>query len=185
MRIPKITITGDLGSGKSVTSRLLQRETGLEIYSTGKIQRQIAAERGMSTLELNRYAETHPEIDDEIDGFSKKLSLSGKPFILDSRVAWFFVPESFKIFLRVDPEVAAARIMGDKTRQSESYVDLDSAKKLIMARKRSESERFKTMYGADVGDMTNFDLVVDTSNRTPEEVLGVIMEAYRPWLNQK
>ena len=44
---PKITITGDLGSGKSVVSHSLRQELGFEIYSTGKVQREIAARYGI------------------------------------------------------------------------------------------------------------------------------------------
>ncbi len=84
---PKISITGDLGSGKSAVSRLLQRETGFEIFSTGKIQRDIAAQRSMTTLELNKYSEAHPEIDEEIDNFSRNLGVRGASVIVDSRMA--------------------------------------------------------------------------------------------------
>ena len=41
-----ITITGRLGSGKSTVCRILADKDGYEIYSTGKIHRQIAAEKG-------------------------------------------------------------------------------------------------------------------------------------------
>ena len=73
---PKLSITGDIGSGKSAVSKILQAETGYPIYSTGGLQRRIAARYGMTTLELNEYAETHPEIDDEIDGESIRLGMS-------------------------------------------------------------------------------------------------------------
>ena len=44
---------------------------GFEIYSTGKVQREIAQRYGMTTLEFNEYAETHLEIDDEIDALAR------------------------------------------------------------------------------------------------------------------
>jgi len=178
---PKISITGDLGSGKSAVSRLLQQETGFEIFSTGKIQREIAARRSMTTLELNKYAETHPEIDEEIDNFSKSLGKRDVSVIVDSRMAWFFIPNSFKIYLQVEPEEAARRILGDNNRQSEAYQDLNTAKAKIMARKQSENARFLQLYGVDCGDMTNFDLVADTTEKTPEQVLGLILTEFKLW----
>lgn len=67
MESMKISLAGDLGSGKSTVGRIIGEKCGLEFYSTGTIQRKIALERGMTTYELNRYMEDHPEIDDEID----------------------------------------------------------------------------------------------------------------------
>ena len=58
-----ITISGDLGGGKSVLANALVDYWGAEAYSTGTIQRKMAAERGISTLELNKLAETDKTID--------------------------------------------------------------------------------------------------------------------------
>ena len=180
-RFPKLTITGDLGSGKSAVSRLLQKATEYEIFSTGKIQREIAAKHGMSTLELNQYALTHPEIDDEIDDFSKRLGQKQASCIVDSRLAWFFIPHSFKIFLSVDPEVAARRILGDTGRRSETYISLEQAKLKIQARKALENSRFLDLYGADCADLSHFDIVVETSNLTPQAVAEKILQAFSQW----
>ena len=48
-----ITINGQLGSGKSEICKILKDEHGFDIFHTGKIQRQYAAELGISTLQLN------------------------------------------------------------------------------------------------------------------------------------
>lgn len=48
-----ITISGDIGSGKSTTGKLLAKKLDYKYLSTGAIQRQIAEEMGMTTLELN------------------------------------------------------------------------------------------------------------------------------------
>ena len=39
----KISLAGDLGSGKSTVGKILSRKLGAEVYSTGTIQRQIRA----------------------------------------------------------------------------------------------------------------------------------------------
>lgn len=178
---PKITITGDLGSGKSVVSKLLQESLGYEVYSTGKVQREIAARYGMTTLELNQYAHTHPEIDEEIDSAFVGLNHRNEGLIVDSRLAWFFMPSSFKIYLRVPVEVAAARIMGDPTRKGERYTSMEQAVTDILARKRSENDRFLELYGADCGNMANFDYVADTAEISPELVANGILSAFETW----
>lgn len=181
----KITITGDLGSGKSAVSRILCERTGFQYISTGRIQRQLAQELGIDTLEMNRRADTDPSIDERIDGIFVDLGKNQDSYVVDSRMAWFFLPESFKVYLKTDIHVAVDRILGDPNRNSEQYDDRDEAIRKITARKQSENERFLTKYGADCSDLTNFNLVVDTTKRTPEEVAALIIKGLETKLADK
>lgn len=171
----KITITGDLGSGKSAVSKILCERSGFEYVSTGRIQRQLAQELGLDTLEMNRRADTDPSIDERIDGIFVDLGKDPKGYIVDSRMAWFFLPASFKVYLQADVAVAAERILNDPNRKSEEYETKEEAIEKILARKRSENARFLAKYGADGTNMDNFDLVVDTTNKTPEQVADIIL----------
>lgn len=178
MTIPsskKITITGDLGSGKSAVSRILCEKTGFDYVSTGRIQRQLAAELGLDTLEMNRRADTDPAIDQRIDGIFIDLGKDPNSYVVDSRMAWFFLPDSFKVYLQADVAIAAERILGDPTRKSEEYESKDEAIAKILARKQSENNRFLLKYGADSTNLHNFDLVIDTTRRAPETVAGLIL----------
>lgn len=180
MNIPpstKITITGDLGSGKSAVSKILCEKTGFEYVSTGRIQRQLAQELGLDTLEMNRRADTDPTIDQRIDGIFVDLGKDAKGYIVDSRMAWFFLPESFKVYLQADVAVAAERILNDPTRKSEEYETKEEAIRKILARKESENNRFLVKYGADCGNLHNFDLVLDTTRRSPEQVAALILKS--------
>ncbi|MBK9336079.1 MAG: cytidylate kinase family protein [Lewinellaceae bacterium] len=173
----KITITGDLGSGKSAVSRILCERTGFQYVSTGRIQRQLAEKMGIDTLEMNRLADVDPSIDEQIDGIFADLGKDSENYVVDSRMAWFFLPDSLKVYLRADVQVAAERILGDPTRNSEQYQSREEAVQKITARKASENARFLKKYGADCANMDNFDLVVDTTNHTPEEVGAIILDS--------
>ena len=175
----KITITGDLGSGKSAVSVLLCAETGYEYVSTGQIQRQLAQEMGIDTLEMNRRADTDPTIDERIDGIFVDLGKDPNGYVVDSRMAWFFLPESFKVYLQANVHIAAARILSDPTRNSEQYTSLEEAVEKISARKQSENARFLKKYGADSTNLNNFDLVIDTAQRSPEQVADLILEVMK------
>jgi len=180
--MPKIiSITGDLGSGKSTVSDILCKKLNYEYIYTGKIQREIALKYNMTTLELNKYSETHPEIDEEIDSTFKSLNES-TDLIVDSRLAWFFLPQSFKIFLKTDLIVSANRISGDSKRKNEKYSSEEEAVSKIVARKASENKRYIELYGADCSDLSNFNLVVDTSYISPEQVADIIFAEYNSWL---
>ncbi len=173
----KISITGDLGSGKSAVSRILCAKTGFHYLSTGNIQRQLAQAMGLDTLEMNRRADTDPEIDKKIDSVFLSLNEDPDGFVVDSRLAWFFIPASLKVYLAVDVAVAAQRILADPGRNSEQYGSLEEAVEKIQARKNSENARFLKKYGADCSNMANFDLVIDTTDKTPEAVAAAILQA--------
>jgi CMP/dCMP kinase len=172
----KITLTGDLGSGKSAVSKLLCDKTGFPYVSTGKIQRKLAQEMGMDTLEMNQLADIDPSIDEKIDSVFIELGNDEHGYIVDSRLAWFFLPKSFKVYLKVDMKIAVKRILSDKTRKkSETYKNEKEAIRKISARKRSENERFLSKYGANCTNMDNFDLVIDTAQYSPQQVANLIL----------
>ena len=121
----KISLAGDLGSGKSTVSKILVSTLGAEYYSTGSIVRSIAERMGISVVELNKYMETHPEIDTEIDEGLKQLALDERLLIIDSRMAWHFTPGTFKVYLSTDIETGSLRIMNAnrKGEHKESLAD--------------------------------------------------------------
>jgi len=176
-----ISITGDLGSGKSTVSDILCKQLNYEYIYTGKIQREIALKYNMTTLELNKYSETHPEIDEEIDSTFKSLNES-TDLIVDSRLAWFFLPQSFKIFLKTNLIVSANRISGDNKRKNEKYSSKEEAVNKIVARKASENKRYIELYGANCSDLSNFNLIIDTSFIAPERVAEIVFAEYNSWM---
>lgn len=175
----KITITGDLGSGKSAVSNILCGLTGFQYVSTGRIQRQLALDMGIDTLEMNRRADTDPSIDQRIDGIFVDLGKDPHGYVIDSRMAWFFLPDSFKVYLQTAVEVSAGRILSDPTRNSEQYAGMEEAIGKILARKESENARFLLKYGADCANLHNFDLVIDTTQRSKEYVAELILKSIR------
>jgi CMP/dCMP kinase len=149
---------------------------GLDVVSTGSIQRRLAQERGMTTLEFNLHSEANPGLDDLIDGHLIALQDSTQEVIVDSRMAWFFLPESLKVYLIVDPIIGTSRVLSDNHRvATESYADQERAYEEIRRRQESEKKRFLSKYGVDYTRFANYDLVVDTSHVTPQEVAEQIL----------
>jgi len=174
-----ITITGDLGSGKSTVAKALCQILNFKYFSTGGIQRQIGREQGMNTLELNYFAEKNLDIDKYIDDFVIRLNDEEESFAIDSRMAWHFIRNSFKIYLTVNPIVAAKRVMADCHRDSEQVMENVYEKSLnLLERRAAEDKRFKSIYGVDCGDLNNYDLVVDTTNSSVEEISKLIVRQF-------
>ena len=184
-----ITITGILGSGKSTVAKKLAELYGFEIFSTGAILRAAAAERGMDLLDLNKELnsklDSDRSMDDLIDNTTIRVASERKDdkLIFDSRMAWHFVPGAFKVFVTVDPRVAAERVIKDP-RPGEPAEDVDELCAELVERSRVEQARFQYLYGVDYYDYKNFDLVVDSSARTPDEVTAIIWEHFNAfWQN--
>ena len=176
----KISLAGDLGSGKSTVAKILIDALGAEYYSTGSLVRQIAERMGMTIGELNVYMETHPEIDTEIDDGLVALSDDPRLLIIDSRMAWHFTKGTFKVYLSIDVETASLRIMG-ANRSGEHVATLEETIACTKARRESEKKRYSEQYGVDITDLSNYSLVVDTTSATPEEVAGVIISSFERW----
>ncbi len=176
----KISLAGDLGSGKSTVAKIITERTGATYYATGAIMREVARRYGMDIAEFNVYAETHPETDREIDDGLVRLSDDPRDLIIDSRMAWHFTKNTFRVYMTTEPEISAARIMAAK-RDVESFGSLEETAAQIVRRRASEKKRYQELYGVDLTDFNNYTLIVDTSYATPEEVAEVILRSLAAW----
>ncbi|MFV0341777.1 MAG: cytidylate kinase family protein [Anaerocolumna sp.] len=173
-----ITITGNLGSGKSTICKILEEKYGFEIYSTGKVQRELAREMNMTTLEMNQLMCSDRKYDSMIDDATSKISRENKDknIIFDSRLAWNFVEESFKIFLSVHLDVAAQRVVNDNRGKEEQYASAAEAKEMLRARAATEDKRYRQMYNLEYFNFANYNLVIDSTYTSPEIIASIIME---------
>ena len=175
-----ITISGDIGSGKSTCGKLLRDQLGYNYLSTGDIQRRIAAEMGITTLELNLLSENDKSIDKKIDDHTRALADSDENYIVDSRLAWHFIPSSYKVFLRCKDEIAAQRIFHDENRVSdENTASIMHLLDKIKDRRQSEKRRFLSLYGIDFEDLSNYDQIVDSSFFKPQVIVDLIKDGIK------
>lgn len=173
-----ITITGNLGSGKSTICKIIENKYGFEIYSTGKVQRELAKELNMSTLDMNKLMRTDPKYDNMIDDATTKIARENKDknIIFDSRLAWNFVETSFKVFVSVSLDVAANRVLNDDRGKVEQYSSVEEAKQRLKERAQTEDIRYKDMYQLDYFNYSNYNLIIDSTNNSPEEIAGMIIK---------
>ena len=98
--------------------------------------------------------------------------------ILDGRMSFYCQPNSFKVFLDVSDDEAARRIFNDKNRIGDEYASLEAVKETTIKRNLDNIQRFKELYHIDISDKANFDLVVDTDGKTPQQVADEIIEKF-------
>ncbi len=171
-----ITISGKAGSGKSTIAKAIAKKLNLKHYSSGDFMRQMAKQQGVSLAELSKQAESDGGMTDlEIDERQKELGKKEDDFVIDGRLSSFFIPHAdFKIFLDVDLNVGAKRIVKDK-RETESAKDVEEMILKIKKREESEINRYQSYYGFDCYDKKNYDIIIDTTKLSPDQIVDKIL----------
>ncbi|MEM0467051.1 MAG: AAA family ATPase [Candidatus Thermoplasmatota archaeon] len=168
-----ITISGKPGTGKTTVAKLLEKKTGLKYVYVGDLFRQLAQQHHMSLEEFGRYCEQHREIDEQLDQQQLAILKKGDVIVEGRLTAWLAhrhnIP-ALKIFLTADLETRANRIV------KREHGTLLQRKKEIETREKSEATRYKKYYNIDITDTSIYDLIVDTADRTPEEIVECIVQ---------
>lgn len=175
----KITITGNIGAGKSTVAKLLAKRLGYRYIYTGKYMRELAEKRGVSLKEWMSIAEKDPEVDKKVDEWQIKMGKDNDNIVVDGRMAWYFIPDSKKVFLECSEEVAAKRILEDKSKTRNVEGKAKGIKEVMeknRQRKKSEEERYMKYYGRSHLERDNYDIVIDTSDKNAEQVVKEIIE---------
>lgn len=183
-----ITIAGKPGSGKSTTSKGIAAELGYQHFSSGDLFRAIGKERGIDVTQTNLAAEKEAEIDYLVDQRLRDIGETESEVVIDSRLAWHWIPGSFKVYLNLDLEIAAKRILThmDPTRLESEKVHEDPKEYAAALQHRLDIEirRYKSLYDVNPYDGSNYDLVVDTNTNNPEQTRKLILSKYREWLEK-
>lgn len=205
-----ITISGEPVSGKSTVVKTLEEKYKamgyrVHIVTTGHIFRQKVKEEYLKMYpdrknanladiqEDETFASKRAEIDATIDRMvaelGKEINSVERPndvYIIDSRLAWHNIPDSYAVRLTVDEKIAGQRVFADQSRGSEdSYASEEEAKEKTKQRKLGEIERYKERYGVDLADPENYDLIIDTSYSNTEELADIIIEGEKSYRQGK
>ena len=174
-----ITISGPIGSGKSTVAAALAEELSYEHVSGGDIFRALADERGYTPLEFNKLAEEDEQIDRDLDRRLRKTARERDDLILESRLSGWMAGEyaDLKFWFDAPAEIRAERVA---EREGRNFEDALSE---MRARAESERKRYLAYYDIDFGDLSIYDLALNTARWGPEEVMEIVrssVEAYDP-----
>lgn len=182
-----ITLAGKPGSGKSTTSKGVASELGYKHFSSGDLFRAIGKERGIDVFQTNIAAETEQDIDHMVDEKLRTIWREEDELVIDSRMAWHWMPHSFKVYLDLDLEIAAKRILSNYDPKRLEYENIPEKPseyaEVLQGRLDSEIKRYMNLYQANPYDTKNYNLVVDTSAHTPEAAIALIVEKFHTWQN--
>lgn len=182
-----ITISGQIGSGKSTVAKLLADQLGWEYFGMGKMRRHAAEAEGLTLQEFNKLGETDRRTDDMVDNFQIELLAVRDNIVVDGRMSWFFMPGSYKIFLTVDPEVGATRIYqdmlnGQRPEELSEGISVADILQINQARIISDTKRYQEFYQVNPYDINYYDLVLNTSLLSAKQVLQQVITNIEPQL---
>ena len=179
-----ISLCGTPGSGKTSVCDILSKGLGWPVYSIGAIRGKMAQERGMTLDEFNALGEKESFTDIEVDDYQKALGEKEDHFVIEGRLAWHFIPHSFKVLLTCDTQSAAERIYkarqedGSDREDEPEYTSVEETKRHIEERMKSDDLRYQKYYGISYLNHENYDLVVDTTDLPHSRATArVIIEA--------
>lgn len=125
---------------------------------------------------LGEKPENQKEFDLKYEEYQKNLPLESK-IILDSRLGFLCQPAAFKVFLDVEDSIASERIRHDE-RATDSFASAEEALLVTQKRNRDTQLRYLKLYNIDWLDPMHYDLVIDTSSKTPQEVVDLLLEHF-------
>ena len=137
---------------------------------------------------MNISAEVQRDIDLKVDALLQDMYRREEKLAIDSRMAWHWMPASFKVFLVLDPDTAARRIfdhLREEGRTSENAGSVEEVRNSIDRRFASEQKRYAGLYGVNPTDPQNFDIVINTRHNDLKTVTAMVLAAYRAWRMQE
>lgn len=171
-----ITISGLPGSGTTTVSRLVADALGLERIPGGEVFRQLAAEAGMSLAEFGVHAQTHPEIDVELDDRLTEHARVGG-CVIESRLAGWLVTRAglpaVRVWIDCAPAERARRVAErDGTTVAQAEADNEE-------RARVEHARYLAVYDIDLHDRSVYDLVLESTQAPASLLADTVIAAAR------
>ncbi len=181
-----ITITGKPCSGKGSISKYLCEKYNFEYICTGDMFRELSKKHGYeSILHFQTKNDKIKEFDKLIDNKIKKIGETRihDDIIIDSRLAWYFIPNSYKVFVDIDWDIAADRLLQSK-RETEQVKSHDHAITILKNRWDTENDRYQELYNIDNTNLDNYDFVIK-SDKSVENLAEAIYSEYKKFIDKK
>ena len=165
-----IAISGDIGTGKSTLARLLSEKLNWDYISAGNYFRDWYKSKGMDVSKVYGIPE---EEDRKMEASFQKEMKEKSDTVFESRLAGWLArdyPETLKVLCTVENEEAYKRV------SRRDSVSEEEAKTLSIQRSKDLKDKFNKLYNVtDFLDEKYFDLVIDTTNLKPDEVLEKVL----------
>lgn len=163
----RIAISGKSGCGNTTVSTLLSEKLGIKLINY--TFRQLAAEKGLTLAQVIENAKTDDQYDVYVDTHQVELAKT-ESCVLGSRLAiWMLKEADLKVYLFASDDTRANRIL------NREGGDLQQIKDFTSMRDSEDSKRYMKLYQIDNNKYDFCDLIIDTANYNPEQIVDQII----------
>lgn len=164
----RITLSGEVASGKSTVGKLLAEKLNYSFVSIGNKTREYAESRGQSIVDFQKECLLNPDLDKEIDlKFSNECNVTDN-LVIDYRLGFKFIKSAYHIFLKISEKTAIERLNSANRKNENSST--------LRERNEAFNTQFKNAYGLDYTDERNYNLVADVDEfKSAEEISEYIL----------
>jgi cytidylate kinase len=169
----RLLLSGLSGTGSTTAARRLAADLDLSYVYGGQIFRDMAVEQGISLEELAESLEQDPEREREIDRRLIAAGLRDNVLIEGRTIGWIFPRDipALRIWLTCD--------LQERLRRVEDREHHPRSAENLLRREASDNRRYRTLYGIEPEDFSPFDMVLDTTNLSVDEVVSHIESLVR------
>ena len=166
----KIAISGMSGCGNTTISRIVAERLGLKFINF--TFRSLAEEKGIEFQEVLELAAQDDSWEREVDSRQVQLARASEGCVIGSRLAvWMLEEADLKVYLRAKAETRAARIV------KREGGNLETVATFTAERDRQDNSRYKRIYNIDNYDYKFVNVIIDTDDLQPDEIVQIIIEA--------
>jgi len=174
-----VTIGGPHGTGKSTYAKMIAKQFEIRYVSAGQFFRDLAREKGVSLEELSKQAADSPDIDRVIDERSASEAAKGDAVIEGQLAAWMAKDlAQVRIYLKAPDEERIARIA------NRDHLHYEAARRQTLERERIQRERYRRYYGVNIDDLSLYNIIIDTGNRSVESTSAELISKIREILGR-
>ena len=172
MSFRSIAISGQIAAGSTTTARALAEKLNLEYHSAGDFFRKYFLEHNIPLYAKDQIPD---EIDQKVDKQLTELAQKGGVVIEADYIGYFTrnIPHVLRVLLACDENERVRRAVSRVHTHKETAEEIKKRQEEII-------KKFHKIYSKE--DFLNpkfFDLVIDTTNTPPEEVVTNISNKFR------
>jgi cytidylate kinase len=176
-RVLRIAISSHSGCGNTTATNNVGRTLGLEVVNY--TFRDLARDLDIPFEEIQRQAAKSRIYDFLTD--LKLMRASLHPcVVVGSRLAGWLVDADLRVWLHAPLEARAKRIF---QREADKHASYESVLYRTLQRDEENRKRYLEVYGIDINDRSDFDIIINTEKLTAEQVSSLIVAAAR-WASQ-
>ncbi|MEK7177379.1 MAG: cytidylate kinase family protein [Patescibacteria group bacterium] len=169
--INKITISGKICTGKTTLLKDLRKELDWPIFMTGKLFRDYVAK---NKFDLEQVEEQNEDLTKKIDYQVRDMINSPGNLIVDGWMSGIMaanLPDVLKVLLICDDNIRYLRFA------NREKINFDEAKKRVDERQSNWLNKLEKIYKRnDFMEPKNYDLIINTSNISSQEVLKKVLQ---------